>query len=187
MIKRLVRNALVILKFDRVVKSLQQLQVEVYLKEIERNYGLKINFVNQGEGGLSLTGDLSKFRIDKTSHLKSDTFIECAGGVNIGQYFHTGRGLTIFSTNHNYDSELAIPYDTKNILKPVKIGDFVWCGANVTIMPGVNIGEGVVIGGGAVVTKDIPDYAIIGGNPAKIIKYRNIDKFLELKKEGKFF
>lgn len=187
MIKSFVRSVLFFLRFDRIVKSLQQLQVEVYLEKIERNYGIEIKFVNQGEGGLNIVGDLSKFKFDKTSHLKSGTFIECTGGVDIGMYFHTGRGLTIFSTNHNYDSEIAIPYDAESILKSVKIGDFVWCGANVTIMPGVNIGDGVVIGGGAVVTKDIPDYAVIGGNPAKVIKYRNIDKFLELKKEGKFY
>lgn len=187
MIKSFVRRVLYSFKFDRIVKSLQQLQVEVYLEEMERKHGIKIKFVNQGEGGLNIAGDFSKFKFDNTSHLKSGTFIECTGGVEIGRYFHTGRGLTIFSTNHNYDGEVAIPYDAENILKPVKIGDFVWCGANVTIMPGVNIGEGVVIGGGAVVTKDIPDYAVIGGNPAKVIKYRNIDKFLKLKQEGKFF
>lgn len=187
MIKNFVRSVLFLFRFDRIVKSLKQLQVDVYLKGLERNFGIRVKFVNQGEGGLTIAGDLSKFKFDTTSHLKSGTFIECTGGVEIGRYFHTGRGLTIFSTNHNYDGEVAIPYDAENILKAVKIGDFVWCGANVTIMPGVNIGEGAVVGGGAVVTKDIPDYAVVGGNPAKIIKYRNIDKFLELKKEGKFY
>lgn len=73
------------------------------------------------------------------------------------------------------------------IKKPVIIKDFVWCGANVTITPGVTIGEGAIIGAGSVVTKDVPDYAIVGGNPAKIIKYRNIELFKKLRDEKKWY
>ncbi len=135
---------------------------------------------------MSADNDFSKFSIHETSHLKSDTVIECSGGVTIGKYLHTGRGLTIFSTNHNYRSQNYIPYDLEDLIMPVIIKDFVWIGANVTILPGVTIGEGVVVGGGAVVTKDVPDYAIVGGNPAKIISYRDVDKFLELKMKKKF-
>ena len=57
--------------------------------------------------------------------------------------------------------------------EPVYIGDDVWIGARVIILPGRKIGEGVIIGAGAVVTKDVPDYAVVGGNPAKVIKFRN--------------
>lgn len=149
--------------------------------------GIEINFVDQGFGGFDIVGDISKFKIHSTSHIKSATFIESTGGVYIGRYFHTGRGLTIFSTNHNYESIKSIPYDDIDIFEPVIIKDFVWCGANVTIMPGVTIGEGVVIGGGSVVTKTIPDYCIIGGNPAKIIRYRNIELFKNLKNNSKFY
>lgn len=155
----------------------------------EKKCGCKINYVNQGFNGvkiISANGDYTKFKIDITSHLKSDTIIECSGGVIIGKYFHTGRGLTIFSTNHNYNSEFSIPYDSVDVIAPVEIKDFVWCGANVTIVPGVTIGEGVVIGSGTVVTKDVPDYAVIGGNPHRIIKYRNIETFKDLKENGKF-
>ena len=108
------------------------------------------------------------------------------GGVKIGKYFHTGRGLTIFSSNHKYNNDNYIPYDNIDELKPVTIEDFVWCGANVTIMPGVTIGEGAVIGGGSVVVKDIPKYAVAVGNPAKVVKYRDIEKFEKLKAEGRF-
>ena len=75
----------------------------------------------------------------------------------------------------------------KSINKPVIIKDFVWLGSNVTIVPGVTIGEGVVVGAGSVVTKSVPNYAVIGGNPAQIIKYRDIDKFLELKQKKLYF
>lgn len=106
--------------------------------------------------------------------------------VHIGRYFHSGAGITIITDNHNYDEAEAIPYDKVRIGKPVTIKDFVWLGHGVTIIPGVTIGEGAIVGTGAVVTKDVPDYAIVGGNPAKIIKYRNIERFKKLKDEGKF-
>lgn len=114
-------------------------------------------------------------------------YINAFGGVKIGRFCHIGKGLTVFSHNHNYESKLSIPYDVSEIKAPVIIKDFVWCGANVTIVPGVTVGEGVVIGSGTVVTKDVPDYAIIGGNPHRIIKYRDIEMFKKLKQNGSFF
>ena len=158
-----------------------------YLGLAERASGCKINYAGQGLGGIMI-GAPEKFSIDSTSHLKSNTYIDCTwGGVTIGKFFFLGRGLTIFSSNHNYELGDYIPYSRTSIPKPVVIKDFVWCGANVTICPGVTIGEGVVIGAGAVVTKDVPDYAVVGGNPAKILKYRDIETFKKLKDEGKYF
>lgn len=67
----------------------------------------------------------------------------------------------------------------------VVIGNDVWIAAGATILPGVHVGNGAVIGAGAFVTKDVPDYAIVGGNPAKLIRYRfdeeTINKLLEIK------
>ena len=109
------------------------------------------------------------------------------GQVSIGRYFHSGMNVTIITSNHNYDSDDAIPYDKIRINKPVTILDFVWIGHGVIILPGVTIGEGAIIAAGSVVAKDIPDYAIAGGNPARVIKMRNVEKFLRLKEEKKFF
>ena len=175
------------INFFRIFSFVEKMVLLSRLNSFEKQSGQKITFIPQGSYKLSLMGDLSKFKIDPTSHLKSDAVIECTGGVIIGKYFHTGRGLTIFSTNHNYNSTKLIPYDATDILKPVIIKDFVWAGANVTIVPGVTIGEGVVIGAGAVVTKSIQDYAIVGGNPAEVIGYRDIEVFKTLQEEGKFY
>lgn len=55
--------------------------------------------------------------------------------------------------------------------KPITIGDNVWFGGNCVVLPGVTIGNNVVVGAGSVVTKDVPDNAVVVGNPAKIIRY----------------
>lgn len=187
---------------EKIIKLILFFKIDVYLatfrnlvhiaemRRLERKCGFKIKYINQGFNGVKIAckdPQYKKFSIHPTSHLKSDTFIECSGGVTIGRYFHTGKGLTIYSTNHNYNSEKFIPYDEVTIVKPVVIEDFVWCGANVTIVPGVTVGEGAVIGSGAVVTKNVPKGAIVGGNPAIVIKYRDMELYEKLKREERFF
>ena len=65
-------------------------------------------------------------------------------------------------------------------MKPVTIKNDVWIGANTTILGGVTIGKGVIVGAGAVVTKDVPDYTIVGGVPAKEIGFRGKRKVVKL-------
>ena len=107
--------------------------------------------------------------------------------VDIGTVF--AHCVDVFTGEHNYDSlDLEyLPFDERFNLGPVNIGKYVWVGAHVVIMPGVTIGDGAIIGACSVVTKDIPSCAIAVGNPAKVIKYRNKEKFVELCKENKSF
>ena len=107
------------------------------------------------------------------------------GKIEIGDYFHSGMGCQIITSFHNYEGT-AIPYDKSFIDKDVLIGDFVWLGNNVTVLGGVKIGDGAIIQAGSVVVKDIPSYAIVGGHPAKVFKFRNKEHFLKLKEEGRF-
>lgn len=94
----------------------------------------------------------------------------------------------IFSRSHNYDSEdlRALPFDNRMVCGDIHIGRFVWIGENAIILPGVTIGEGAVVAAGAVVTKDVPPCAVVGGNPAKVIKYRNKEKYFELAEKNLF-
>ena len=96
------------------------------------------------------------------------------GLVTIGKDVMMGPETMIISINHNY-TDLNIPIRLQGSISPkrVVIDDDVWIGARVIILPGRHIGRGAVIASGSVVTKDVPDYAIVGGNPAKIIRYRN--------------
>lgn len=108
------------------------------------------------------------------------------GKCYIGNYFHSGVECLILTDNHNYEGEM-IPYDKTYIYKDVVIDDFVWLGSRVTILPGTHIGEGAIIQAGSVVHGEIPPYAIAGGNPATVFKYRNIEHFKQLKEKGLFY
>ncbi len=136
--------------------------------------------------GLVIITNAERISIGRGSVINAWTAIHCAGGVSIGQFTHIGHGLTVYSSNHDYRSNKSLPYDEVDIVKPVMIGDYVWIGSNVSIVPGVSIGEGAVVGMGAVVTKDVPPGAVVGGNPAKIIGYRDMVTYERLKQEGKF-
>lgn len=107
------------------------------------------------------------------------------GKVTIGNYFHSGIECMMITQNHNYEGT-EIPYDNTYITKVITIGDCVWFGNRVTVVGNVNIGEGAIIAAGSVVCKDVPACAIVGGNPAKVIKYRDKEHYYKLKAECKF-
>ena len=94
------------------------------------------------------------------------------GPLTIGNNVMMGPEVVIFTSNHRFD-RLDVTMDHQGgVTNPVVIGNDVWIGQRSMIMAGVSIGNGVVIAAGSVVTKDIPDYAVVGGVPAKVLKYR---------------
>ncbi len=109
-----------------------------------------------------------------------------SGKFVTGNYVIGGQDILVLTQNHNYESD-TIPYGKDVIKKDVIIGDCVWMGSRVTLLPGTKIGEGAIIQGGAVVHGEIPAYAIAGGNPAKVFKYRDIEHYNKLKNENKFY
>ena len=160
-----------------------------FIKKIRRCFYTSI--LKQMVGSYGFPLHVNAFsRVTKKTHLgKNVNFngikIQGCGDVRIGDNFHSGQECMIITQNHNYLGEM-IPYDNTYICKQTTIGDNVWLGHRVIILPGVTIGEGAIIQAGAVVTSSVPKCAIVGGNPAKVFKYRDIAQYEKLKKEEKF-
>ncbi|SPO06212.1 related to E.coli galactoside O-acetyltransferase [Cephalotrichum gorgonifer] len=93
--------------------------------------------------------------------------LDC-GMVTIGNRVMFGPFVSIFAATH--ETGVQSRRDLIEYAKGVKIGDDCWIGGNVTIMPGVTIGKGCTIGSGSVVTKDIPDFSVAVGSPARVVK-----------------
>ena len=103
----------------------------------------------------------------------------------IGSYCACGEDLLVLTGNHNYEGEM-LPFDEKWIQKDVIVEDACWIGAHVTLLPGTHIGEGSIIQAGSVVHGYIPPLSIAGGNPAKVFKTRDKEKYERLKAENKY-
>ena len=177
MIKLILKKIFCFIKIHKTFDSITAIIEFSRYKELNESLSRDLKVINQGVGRVEICGNVSKFKIDPTSHLKSNTFIECSGGVTIGKFVHTARGLTIFSVKHNWKNSSKIPYCDEIINGPVEISDCVWIGANVTILPGTIIHEGAIIGAGSVVRGEIPKCAIVVGNPCEVTGYRDIDHF----------
>jgi acetyltransferase-like isoleucine patch superfamily enzyme len=104
--------------------------------------------------------------------------LDGAGDIAIGRGTILAPEVVVYSRTHNFDRDLgAVPYDDVMLTASVTIGEFVWIGARAIVLPGVRIGDGAVIGAGAVVSRDVPACAIAVGNPARVVKYRDCQVF----------
>jgi hypothetical protein len=130
------------------------------------------------------------------------------GRVEVGRYCSIAKGVEVLGIEHPIDwisthiftfrhyhmksameefgrSPEVRPF--KADLGPLSIGNDVWIGQDVRIRPGITVGDGAIIASGAIVTKDVPPYAIVGGVPAKIIKYRFRESLIERLLESKWW
>jgi maltose O-acetyltransferase len=117
-------------------------------------------------------GDGTEIEIGCNSGIGVNCMLQ--GQVKIGNDVMMGPEVLIFTQNHQFN-RIDIPMNKQGHMpsEPVVIGNDVWIGQRCIILPGVTIGNGTILAAGAVVTKDVPDWAIVGGNPGKIIRYRN--------------
>lgn len=104
-----------------------------------------------------------------------DFFLE--GTIEIGSYTRIAKEVMILTANHNYKSEKLLPFDEIDYIQNVSIGKNCWIGARSIIYAGVKIEDGAIVAAGSVVTKSVPKCAIVGGNPAKIIGYRDMEQY----------
>lgn len=181
-------------KWLRTTVRSKILERKNYKKSLKLGY--MVNISNCSFGTFNTIYDYSNL-----THVSLDSFTYISYSTNIshttiGKYCSIGArcniGLGIhpskqFVSTHPMFYSLAkqnqITFAKKNYFKEHKeitIGHDVWIGANVIVLDGVNISTGAIIAAGAVVVKDVPPYAIVGGNPANIIKYRFSKKEIEL-------
>lgn len=114
------------------------------------------------------TADFGKnITIGKNVFFNSGCRFQDQGGIVIGDGVLIGHNVVIATINHGLDPK----EERKNHYAPVAIGNHAWIGSNATILPGVTVGEWAVVAAGAVVTKDVEPYAVVGGVPAKVIKH----------------
>lgn len=121
-------------------------------------------------------------------HCSIGKFCSIAGDCCIGMGTHTLSHIStssIFTAKKNGTKKSWVKKTVVEEIKPVKVGNDVWIGQRAMVMGGVSIGDGAVVGAGAIVTKNVPSYAIVGGVPAKVLKYRfdedSIEKLLASK------
>jgi acetyltransferase-like isoleucine patch superfamily enzyme len=135
-------------------------------------------FKNFSIGDYSVVEDFSTLNNGVGNlHIGDHSFIGAGnviiGPVEIGNRVMTAQNVVISGMNHSYEDINIPPTLQKVTTNSIKIHDNVWIGANSVILPGITIGLHSVVGAGSVVTRNIPDYSVAVGNPAKVVKQYN--------------
>ena len=138
----------------------------------ETNVCIKDDVIIDNPDGLSYSTNL---------HLGHRITIQAGGGVTLGKQVAIGEDTVIWSINHDYE-EGCLPYGFSRVRKAVVIEDNVWIGRNVMIAPGSHIGEGAVLSLGAVVSGVVPPLAVVAGNPARVVRFRSLERYLDAKR-----
>lgn len=168
-----------------IYRKIKQL-IKLFIRKFRQWVVLKIVKSHKGHVFVGGPTRLTRNTVLNTNPNFNGMIIKGGGNVIIGDNFHSGEECLIITQYHNYDTGNAIPYDNTYIYKDVLIGDNVWLGDRVILLGGIKIGEGVIVQAGSVVVRDVPDLAIVGGNPASVFKYRNKEHYYILKEKGYF-
>ena len=122
------------------------------------------------EPGVWLTGS-GTLRIGEGTFLNLGVQVATVEEVEIGRHCMLANGCFVTDGNHRFDDpEMPVPWQGFTTKGPTRLGDNVWCGANVVITSGVSVGDRCVIGANSVVTRDLPPFSIAAGAPATVLK-----------------
>ena len=99
------------------------------------------------------------------------SYFDCRD-LELGEFVGWGPGAKVLGSEHTGDPVDVPIIQTDLVIKPVRVGKWADIGVNAVLLPGVTVGVGAIVGAGAVVTHDVPDYAIVAGVPAKLLRYR---------------
>lgn len=145
------------------LKALAAFPSQWVRKTVLRLLGAKIGQGAVLYGGFEIRSP-GKLQIGANSCIGHNAILDARGGLVIGSYVNFSSEVMIWTAQHDYRSST---FETG--FKPVTIGDYGWLGPRCIILPGVTIGEGAVIAAGAVVTKNVAPYTLVGGVPAQKI------------------
>ena len=130
---------------------------------------------------LSTVFNRENLRVADGTRWSQGCLFNADGGISIGKNVLIGPHVIIHSSNHNYnDPDMPIKQQG-HTRKPVVIEDDCWIGANAVILAGVHLHHGCVVGAGSVVTHNVPEYCVVVGNPAHIVKVRGGQQTLKFK------
>lgn len=144
----------------------------LFCKKVGKNFFLMKGCYVMGPSGVEIGNNVSVNRF---------TTISGQGGLKIGSNVMIGPNCNILTSNHGYDDLSKPMMEQGTSMGTIVIDDDVWLGANVVILPNITIGKGAIVGANAVVTKNVEPFSIVGGVPARHIKYRFSSKSKEVK------
>ena len=165
--KEAIRESQVVFKLNHAMPFTDE--YNALLKELFGNNLGEDSFVAAPINGSCI----SSMKIGKHVFINSNLLAMARGGITIEDEVQIAANVQLISNNHDeYDRQVLT-------CKPVRIKKGAWIGAGASILPGVCVGKHAIVGAGSVVTKDVPDYAVSVGNPAKVIKMLDQEKFEE--------
>ena len=161
------RNAKLIFELNHTMP-----QTEEYFNKLRELFGDNLgenSFVAAPVQGVCF----ERIKIGKNVFINGNFLAMARGGITIEDDVQIAANVQLLTNNH-------APYDRAVLTcRPIYIKKGAWIGAGATILPGVSIGKYAIVGAASVVTRDVPDFAVVVGNPAKIIKTLNTDRFIE--------
>ena len=141
-----------------------------YIKNLKEVFGENLgenSVVNTPIQGVCI----DRIKIGKNVFINSNALFMARGGITIEDDVQIAANCQFLTNNHD-------PYERQILsCKPILIKEGAWIGAGASIMPGICIGKRAIVGAASVVTHDVPDYAVVVGNPARVIRYLDAEKF----------
>ena len=137
-------------------------------------FGVNIKIFNK-----YIKNPLNYLRIDECSSVGDSCFLDYRGSIEIGKNVNISSQVIILTADHDPNDK-----NFKSRIKKTIIEDYAWLSTRSMVLPGIRIGKGAVVAAGAVVTKDVPPYVIVGGVPAKIITERRKDLDYDINFKG---
>lgn len=155
--------------YNWMLSASNRQKVSEYRKSFKISDSARLNFPEN----IWFKGDIS---VDEYTYINSGRFVSGANScITIGKWCAIGHNVSMIAWTHDIDMPTGPIDERPTVEKSIHVGDHVWIGSNVFVREGVRIGSHAIIAANSVVTTDVPEHAIVGGVPAKVIRINQID------------